>query len=114
MGGDPEDNQRQWAVKPGMLPDFPDSKVSGPMYQLNEPQEDQPPRKESVWLTRELPQSEIPDEALRTKWRGDDRQQQVPQWVEVDDEVMEEQMSEEERVRDWLEHTVQPQDSVSV
>ena len=61
-----------------------------------------------------LPQSEIPDEALRTEWRGDDHQQQAPQWVEVDDEVMEEQMSEEERVRDWLEHTVQPQDSVSV
>ena len=55
----------------------------------------------------ELPQSEEPDEALRTKWRSKDRQ--VPQWLEVADKVMEEQMSEEgqdERVRYWLEPTV--------
>ena len=62
-------------------------------------------------------QSELQDEALRTELRGDDRRDEAPHWLSVEDEVMAEHMSEgepEEKVRDWLEQTVQPQDSVSM
>ena len=41
----------------------------------------------------------------------------MPQWLDVEDEVMEERMSEEEqdgKVLEWLEQSIQPQDSVSV
>ena len=79
MGRQPEDDQRLGAVRPGMLPDFPDSEVSGPMYCVDEPQEGQPPKRELVRLTAELPRSEIQDEALRTELRGDDRREKAPQ-----------------------------------
>ena len=32
MGNEPVDDQNQWKIRPGMLPDFPDSEVSRPMY----------------------------------------------------------------------------------
>ena len=89
-----------------MLPDFPDSEVSEPMYCMDKPQEGQPPERESVRLTVELPWSEIQDKALRTELRGNDHREKVPLWLDMEDEVMEERMSEEEqdwRVRDWLE-----------
>ena len=55
LGGQPEDDCRQWAVRPGKLPDFPDSEVSGPMYSVDEPQGSQPPKRESVRLIEEFP-----------------------------------------------------------
>ena len=54
-------------------------------------------------------QSELQDEALRTELRGDDRREEAPHWLNVEDEVMAEHMSKgepEEKVRDWLEQTV--------
>ena len=36
-GGYPEDDQQYDVVRPGMLPDFPDSEVSKPMYVMVEP-----------------------------------------------------------------------------
>ena len=65
----------------------------------------------------ELPRSELQDDALRTKLRSDDRRAKAPQWIGVEDEVMEERMSEDEqdeKVMEWLERSIQPQDSVSV
>ena len=50
-------------------------------------------------------------------WGPDNNQEPAPQWLEVEDAVMEERMSEDKadwRVRDWLEKSVRPQDSVSV
>ena len=32
LGGQPEEDNRQWTVRPGMSPDFPDSEVSSPLY----------------------------------------------------------------------------------
>ena len=37
VGGQTAEELRQLAIQPGMLPDFPDSKISGPLYQLDEP-----------------------------------------------------------------------------
>ena len=104
-------------MRPGTLPDFPDSEVSKPMYCMGEPQEGQPPEGELVRLTAELPWSEIQDEALRTELRGDGCPEKAPLWLDVEDEIMEERMREEEQdwiVREWLKQTIQPQDSVSV
>ena len=65
----------------------------------------------------ELPRSELGDEALRTELRSDDRREKAPQWLDVEDEVMVECMSEDEqerRVREWVDQTVHLQDSVSI
>ena len=45
LGRQLEDDRRSMAIWPGVLPDFPDSEISGPMYCLDEPQEDQLPRR---------------------------------------------------------------------
>ena len=100
-----------------MLPDFPDSKVSAPLYQPEGQGGGEGQDKESVRPTTELPQTEIQDEALRTQFRDDSHIKRAPQWLEVADAIMEEHMSEEEtdwKVRDWLAKTLQPQDTGSV
>ena len=33
LGGQLTDDRKKWVIRPGMLSDFPDSEVSGPMYQ---------------------------------------------------------------------------------
>ena len=52
----------------------------------------------------------IQDEALRTHFKDDSHIERAPKWLEVDDKIMEEPMSEEEsdwKVRDWLTKTLQ-------
>ena len=71
-GGCPEDDRQHKVIRPGMLPDFPDSEVSKPMYVMDKPQPSQPPDRELVRPIVELPRSELQDEALRTEPRGDD------------------------------------------
>ena len=80
-----------------MLLDFPDSKVSRPLYGGEERPESPPTQKELVRLEREHPRSEIPDEALRTEIRDDENQCQTPQphWQAVIDE--DELMSQDDR-----------------
>ena len=117
MGGELVDDQRQWKVRPGMLPDFTDREVSGPLYWLEEQQEDPAEKRELVWQRTFSPLTEVPDEALRTDVKNNNQEEPTPQWLEVEDELMEERMSEDEaewRVRDWLSHTKRTQDSVSV
>ena len=108
-GGQPEDEKQQWAVRPGMLPDFPDSEVSAPLYQPEGQGGEEGQEKESVRPTTELPRTEIQDEALRTQFKDDSHTERAPQWLEVNDAIMEEQISEEEtnwKVRDWLAKTL--------
>ena len=100
-----------------MLPDFAVSEVSRPLYGNREQPESRPEQEESVRLEAEYPRSEIPDEALRTEIKGDDRRVQAPEWREVEDKVMEEPMSEDDRewrTREWVEQTIQPHDSISI
>ena len=65
-----------------MLPDFPDSEVSGPLYQLDKPQE------VSVQPDYNQVRSEIPDEALRTEFRAEPHAPDAPQWLPVEDSIM--------------------------
>ena len=44
-GGYPEDDQQQEVIRPGMLEDFPDSKVNKPMYYMDKLQPSQPPER---------------------------------------------------------------------
>ena len=96
-----------------MLPDFPDSKVSGPLYQLDKPQE------VSVQPEDKQQRSEIPDEALRTKFRADPHAPDAPQWLPVEDSIMRDVEPRDEyqwKVPEWLEQTeqtVQPEDLAS-
>ena len=49
--------------------------------------------------------------------RDNDHREKAPQWLEVEVELMEERMSEDEqdgKVIEWLEQSIQPQNSVSV
>ena len=79
-----------------MLPDFPDSKVSGPLYRLEGQEGGEGREKESVGPTTELPWTEIQDEALRTRFRDDNHAEKAPQWLYVNNTIMEERMSEDE------------------
>ena len=55
MGNSRVDDLDQWKVRLGMLPDFPDSEVSRPLYQLEEWQrEDLAEQIESVLVKREI------------------------------------------------------------
>merc|ERR1711888_415836 len=63
-GGQTAEELRKLAIQPGMLPDFPDSEVSGPLYQLDKPEE------VSVQPEDQQQADEIPDEALRTEFRA--------------------------------------------
>ena len=108
-GGHNEDDEQQWAVRPGMLPDFPDSKVSAPLGQLEGQEGGEEQEQDSVRPNTELPQFVIQDEALRTQFKDDSHRARAPKWLEVDDAIMEEPMSEEEtdwKIRDWLAKTV--------
>ena len=52
-----------------------------------------------------LPQTEVQDEALRTKFREDNYAEKAPQWLDVDDAIMDKRMSEYEndwKFREWL------------
>ena len=53
-GSHEEDDQDIWRVRPGLLPDFPDSKVSAPLGQLAEHEDKEERTEESVRLTRQL------------------------------------------------------------
>ena len=92
-----------------MLPDFPDSKVSGPLYQLDKPQE------VSVQPEDKQQEYDIPDEALRTEFRADPHAP-APQWLPVEDSIMQDVEPRDEyqwKVPEWLERseqTVQPED----
>ena len=111
------DDRRMWAIKPGMLPDFPDSKVSGPLYQPGGLEGGEEQDKESVLPNYAIPRTEIQDEALRMELRKDNHAEEAPRWLEVEDVVMPEAMSEEEyrwKVPDWLERNVQPQDLIPI
>ena len=100
-------------MRPGLLPDFPDSEVSGPLYQLDEPEE------VSVQPEEQQQECEVPDEALRTELRADTHAPDAPQWLPVEDVVMQEAEPQDEyrwKVPQWLErsdHTVHPEDSAS-
>ena len=51
------------------------------------------------------------------EFKDDNCLERAPQWLEVDDKVMEDRMSEDEkdwRVQDWLDWSVQLQDSMSM
>ena len=50
-------------------------------------------------LTTELPQTEIQDEALKTQFRDNSHAEKAPQWLDVDDTIMEERMSKDEADR---------------
>ena len=119
MPGQLEDDSQKNAIQPGMLPDFPDSEVSGPLCGGKERPESRPTQRELVRLEIEHPRSEIPDEALRTEIRDEDNQCQTPQphWQAVNDEIMDELMSQDDRewrTNKWVEKTIQPQDSISI
>ena len=113
-GGHHEDDQQQWAVRPGMLPDFPDSEVSAPLGQAEDQGEGEERAPESV---RPTTRSVVEDEAMRTKFRSNSPTGRAPAWLEVEDAVLEEPMSEEEtdwKVREWLSRTTQQQDAESI
>ena len=97
-----------------MLADFPDSEVSAPLYHLGGQGGGEGQEEESVRPTMELPRTVIQDEALRTQ---DSHIERAPKWLEVNDEIMEDPMSEEEtdwKLRDWLTKTLQQQDAESM
>ena len=83
-GGQTAEELRKLAIQPGMLPDFPDSEVSGPLYQLDEPQE------VSVQPEYQQQEYDIPDEALRTEFRADPHAPDAPHWLPVEDSIMQE------------------------
>merc|ERR1712212_388807 len=112
-GGQTAEEMRKLAIQPGMLPDFPDSEVSGPLYQLPKPQE------VSVQPEDQQQEYDIPDEALRTEFRADPHAHDAPQWLPVEDSIMQDVEPREEyqwKVPQWLERsdqTVHPEDSAS-
>ena len=62
MGGEPSDDQRQRSMRLGMLPDFLDSEVSGPLYRWKEWQREDPAeQKVSVQPRMKSPLGEVPD-----------------------------------------------------
>ena len=83
-GGQTAEELRKLAIQPGMLPDFPDSEISGPLYQLDKP------REVSVQPDDDRPRSEVPDEALRTEFKTDKHAPEAPQWLPVEDSIMQE------------------------
>ena len=93
LGGQPTDDCRKWPIRPGMLPDFPDSEVSGPLYQPGSPEGAEGRENESVLPNDAIPQAEVQDEAYRTEWKEDNDAEEAPQWLEVKDVVMPEAMS---------------------
>ena len=99
--GHEDEDQEIWKVRPGLLPDFPDSEVSSPLDQLAGHEGEEDRREESVWLTEQL---EVEDEALRTKIRDEIPKAAGPAWRECEDAIMDEVMSEVEvhgKVREW-------------
>ena len=101
--GREDEDQEIWKVRPGLLPDFPDSEVSSPLDQLAGHEGEQDRREESVRLTEQL---EVDDEALRTKIRHEIPKTAGPAWQECEDAIMYEAMSEDEgheKVREWLD-----------
>ena len=117
IGGQPEDDQRQWMIRTGMLPDFPDSEVSRPQHKWEEWQREEPAEREEWVRPRRKSPLEVPDEALRMNIRTNNGEEPAPQWLEVEDEMIVEKMSEDEtdwRIRDWLSRSVQLQDTVLV
>merc|ERR1711872_232538 len=122
MPGQLEDDGRKNAIQPGVLPDFPDSEVSEPLYgselrrdSIQQPAS-RPSQKQSVRRDEEYPRSEIPDEALRTEIREENNQYQPPQpdWQAVNDEIMDEISDREWRTSEWVERTIQTHDSISI
>ena len=108
--GKDEGEQELWKIRPGLLPDFPDSEVSAPLYQADEHEEEERRNEverrleESVRSTRRL---EVEDEALRTKFKDNTHKEEGPVWQECEDEIMDDVMSIGEdnsigRVEDWL------------
>ena len=54
---------------------------------------------------------------MRTRFKEKNQEEPAPQWLEVEDVMMEDRMSKDEakwRVQEWLEELIRPQDSVSV
>ena len=94
LGREQEDDQRCLQVRPGMLQDFLDSEVSGPLYQVKDPQAVPAKQRELVWLNYKertrSPLTEVPDE----NQRDEQEREPAPQWLEVEDEVMDEIMLE--------------------
>ena len=66
-----------------MLPDFPDSEVSGPIYQVDDPQAVPAKQTKSIQLNykerTQSPLTEVPDEALRTSIKDEQEIEPVPQ-----------------------------------
>ena len=50
--GKDEGEQELWRIRPGLLPDFPDSEVSAPLYQADEHEEEERRLEVSVRSTR--------------------------------------------------------------
>ena len=108
--GKDEGEQELWRIRPGLLPDFPDSEVSVPLHQAAE-HEDEERRieeerrlEESVRSTRRL---EVEDEALRTKFKDNTPKGEGPVWQECEDAIMDDAMSMSNndsigRVEEWL------------
>ena len=89
-------------MRPGLLPDFPDSEVTAPLGQPADYEEGEERREESV---RPIEQLEVEDEALRTKFRHEISKTAGPEWQECEDAIMGETRSENshEKVREWLD-----------
>ena len=110
VGRQTAEELRELAIQPGMLPDFPDSEVSGPLYQLDEPKE------VSVQPNDEIPQTEVQDKGRRTEFKKNSHAQEGPHWLPVEDTVMQDVEPRDQyqwKVPAWLAQNVQPQDSVS-
>ena len=63
--GQEEDEQEIWKVRPGLLPDFPDSEVTAPLSQPADYEEGEERREESV---QPIEQLEVEDEAARATY----------------------------------------------
>ena len=98
VGGQTIEKLRQLTIQPGRLPDFPDSEVSGPLYQLKKP-------KISVHPNDERPQTEVQDEALRREFREESHALKAPRWIQVEDAMMQDVEPEDDykwKVTEWL------------
>ena len=62
-----------------------------------------------VWQNTRVPLTKVPDEALRTGFKEKSQEEPAPQWLEVEDAMMEDRMSKDEaewRVKEWLEESL--------